>query len=351
MLKVYIDPASYVDLANILFSENNKYNVNNSYGPFIFLKKYCEDKGINLNTIDLWNPAEASEQDIYVAFEHKFILRKLYWKFRNKNYPIVDIKKFKKRILFQFEPPVVVPEIHFLIKKTAKIYDNVFFTWETRVSGVKHFHTPLPIPKKRIMPNYWENSSRRFLTLMNSNRRFMFRYRELLTERIRAIIFFSKTGEIDLYGRDWQKPLPFPYWFHKATIKKVYRGELENKYKKLSQYKFAFAIENCELPSYVTEKIHDCLYVGTVPIYLGAPDIEKFIPKDCFIDMRKFKDYNDLRNFLRTMPESEVRKYKENGRRFLESEGIKLFTGEHFAEIFVNTIVERDKSLPHFANA
>lgn len=340
MLKAYIDPASYVDLENILFSKDNEYNVNNSYGPFIFLKKYCEDKGVHLNTIDLWNPAEASEQDIYVAFEHKFILRKLYWKFKNKKYPIVNIQKFKKRILFQFEPPVVVPEIRFLIKKTAEIYANVFFTWETGVSDVKHFHTPLPFPEKRTMPEYWSKDGRKFLTLINSNRRPISHYKELLTERIKAIIFFGKTGEIDLYGRDWDKPLPFPYWFRKGAIKKAYKGVIEDKYEKLSQYKFALAIENCELPGYITDKIFDCFYVGTVPIYLGDPYVEKYIPKNCFIDMRGFKNYEELRKFLKSLTESEIKTYRENGRRFLESEGIKPFTEKHFAEIFVNTIVE-----------
>ncbi|MDO8486441.1 MAG: glycosyltransferase family 10 [Candidatus Staskawiczbacteria bacterium] len=338
MIKVYIDPGSYVDLENILFSKNNKYNVNNSYGPFIFLEKYCEDKGINLKTIDLWNSAEASGQDIYVAFEHKFILRKFYWKFRNKKYPIVDVKKFKKRILFQFEPPVVVPEIRFLIKKTTKIYDDVFFTWETGVSGVKHFHTPLPFPEKRIIPEYWGNGGRKFLTLINSNRTLFSYHKELITERIRAVIFFGKTEEIDLYGRDWDKSLPFPYWFYKSAIKKVYKGTLDDKYKKLSQYKFAFAIENCELPGYITEKIHDCLFVGTVPIYLGDPEVEKYIPKNCFINMRDFKNYEELRKFLKALTQSEVQTYKENGRRFLESEGIKPFTEEHFAETFVKVI-------------
>lgn len=339
MLKVYIDPASYVDLANILFSKNNTYNVNNSYEPFIFLKKYCKDKGINLNTIDVWNPASSSGQDIYVAFEHKFILRKLYWKFRNKNYPIVDIKKFKKRVLFQFEPPVVVPEIRFLIKKMVKIYDKVFFTWQTGVPGISHFHTPLPIPNKGMIPDYWIKEKTKFLTIINSNRMLISYHKELLTERIRAINFFSKTGDIDLYGRDWEKLLPFPYWFSKGAVRKVYRGALEDKYKKLSQYKFAFAIENCELPGYITDKIFDCFYVGTVPIYLGDPYVEKYIPKNCFIDMREFKNYEELRKFLYSLTEPEIQTYKENGRCFLESERIKPFTQEHFAEIFVNTIV------------
>mgnify|MGYP001558989709 CR=1 FL=1 len=335
MLNVYLDPSSYVHLGNAFFKKNDRYNINNCREPFIALKEHCRERDLNLNTIDFWNPAKAEGSEIYVAFEHKFILRKLYWKFRNKNYPIVDIKKFKKRILFQFEPPVVVPEIKYLIKQTLKIYDKVFFTWETNVPRIGHFFTPLPIPETGIMLEYWSNSDRKFLTLINSNRTLFSYHKELITERIKVVNFFGATEDIDLYGRDWDKPLPFPYWFQKNTIRKVYKGTLDNKYEKLSQYKFAFAIENCELPSYITEKIHDCLYVGTVPIYLGAPDIEKFIPKNCFIDMRDFKNYQELRKFLKSLTESEIKNYRENGRRFLESEKVTAFTKEPFVEKFV----------------
>ena len=339
MLNVYIDPNSYFHLNNELFRKDSKYNLNDCLAGARFLRNYCRERGINLNTIDLWNPAKADPADIYVSFDHKFLLRKFYWKLKNKNYQIINPKRFKKKILFHFEPPVVMPEIRYLVKKTLKIYDKVFFTWETGIPEIRHFHTSLPIPDNRVFLNYWANTNRSFLTLINSNRRLLSYYRELLTERIRAIIFFSQTGDIDLYGRDWDKPLPFPYWFHKNTIKKVYKGAVEDKYKKLSEYNFALAFENCELPGYITDKIFDCFYAGTVPIYLGDPDVEKYIPKDCFIDMRDFKNYTELRKFLKSLTESEIKTYKENGRRFLESERVKPFTKEYFAKIFVETCI------------
>ena len=167
MTNVYIDPSSYVHLNNAYFARDNRYNINNCREPFILFREYCLGRGININTIDLWNQTEAKREDIYVAFEHKFILRKLYWKLKNKDYPIVDIKKFKKRVLFQFEPTVVVPEIRFLTKKMVKIYDKVFFTWETGVPGISHFHTPLPIPSKGIIPDYWIKEKTKFLTIIN----------------------------------------------------------------------------------------------------------------------------------------------------------------------------------------
>ena len=42
----------------------------------------------------------------------------------------------------------------------------------------------------------------------------------------------------------------------------------------LARYKFLLAIENAECPDYVTEKLWKALKLGTVPIYLGAPNIQ-----------------------------------------------------------------------------
>jgi alpha(1,3/1,4) fucosyltransferase len=338
MINVYIDPSSYVNLGNALFQKGKEYNANNSREWVIFLKEYCAKNGIRVQTIDMWSSEVAKPTDVYVSFDHKILARKLYWKLRDKQYPIVDPEKFAKRILFQFEPPVVIPEIRYVIKKIPRLYDNIFFTWKTGNPNIRHFFTPLPIPESRILPEYWANTDRKFLVLINSNRRQLSYYKELLTERIRAILFFSKTGDIDLYGRDWDKPLPFPYWFHKGVIRKVYGGVLENKYEKLSQYTFAFAYENCELPGYITDKIFDCFYVGTVPIYLGAFDVEEYIPKDCFIDMRDFKNYQELRTFLKSLSKEQVQAYKENARRFIESDQIKPFANEYFGKTFVRAI-------------
>ena len=55
--------------------------------------------------------------------------------------------------------------------------------------------------------------------------------------------------------------------------------------------------------------------------------------------MRRFKNYTELRNFLKSLSESEIKTYKENGRRFLESEQYKPFTKEYFAKIFVDTCI------------
>ena len=337
-MNVYIDPNSYVHLGNTLFEESTTYNRNGCLKPYSYLRNYCGKRGIDLKTIDYWDGNKAGKGDVYVAFDHKNIGRKAYWKLKARNYPLADLDNFERKILFQFEPPVVMPEIKFYLKTGAwfRVYDKVLFTSKMEDERYIYFHTPQA--HEEVFPELWNNSERKFLTLINSNRKSFSRYKELLTERVRAVAFFSENSEIDLYGFDWDGLPIFPYWFHKKKIDKVYQGAVESKYKTLSNYDFALAYENCAMEGYITDKIFDCFFTGTVPVYLGATDIEKYIPKNCFIDMRKFNNYKDLRSHLKSLSRSEIKKYKENARSFLESEAFKPFTKKRFAELFVDII-------------
>jgi hypothetical protein len=61
----------------------------------------------------------------------------------------------------------------------------------------------------------------------------------------------------------------------------VYTSLLDKKYKDaLFNKKFSIVIENVKRPGYFTEKLIDCLYTKTVPIYWGCPDIDRFFNKD-----------------------------------------------------------------------
>ena len=52
-----------------------------------------------------------------------------------------------------------------------------------------------------------------------------------------------------------------------------------------AKYKFTIAFENAVARDYVTEEFYDLLIAGSVPIYLGAPNIDDFAPGDkCFIN-------------------------------------------------------------------
>lgn len=72
-----------------------------------------------------------------------------------------------------------------------------------------------------------------------------------------------------------------------------------SKIKLYNKYKFVIAFENCCAIDYVTEKFYDPLLAGAVPIYLGAPNIEAFVPgENCFVDIRMFSEPKQLATFL-----------------------------------------------------
>ena len=49
----------------------------------------------------------------------------------------------------------------------------------------------------------------------------------------------------------------------------------------MQHYRFYICYENTEgVEDYITEKIFDCFAAGFVPIYWGASNIEKYIPKN-----------------------------------------------------------------------
>jgi GR25 family glycosyltransferase involved in LPS biosynthesis len=57
----------------------------------------------------------------------------------------------------------------------------------------------------------------------------------------------------------------------------------------LSHYLFTLVIENSVDEGYITEKLYQALMSGSVPLYLGAPDVYKYLPSpDAIIDLRTY---------------------------------------------------------------
>jgi len=67
----------------------------------------------------------------------------------------------------------------------------------------------------------------------------------------------------------------------------------------MSRYKFDLSFENTIDDDYVTEKFFQPLVVGTVPIYLGASNINRFAPGDhCFINCNDYRDPRELAEYI-----------------------------------------------------
>ena len=191
---------------------------------------------------------------------------------------------------------------------------------------------------------------------------------ELYTWRLRAVQFFEQHGEIDLYGRNWdQMPTrvgktrtPFalrrlapPPWRLKqrlwpnplyAAAARASRGPAASKSATLAQYRFALCFENSQLKGWITEKLFDCFFAGTVPVDWGAPDILDWVPADCFIDMRRFSGLADLRAFLHALAPSAWQRYREAAREYVGSSRFAPFRRAAFVDL-VAGVLSADTSL------
>ena len=71
-------------------------------------------------------------------------------------------------------------------------------------------------------------------------------------------------------------------------------SEIPNKEIGLKDYRFSFCVENDTYDTYFTEKILDCFATGTIPVYLGAPDIGNHFNMDGIIILSEEFDVSEF---------------------------------------------------------
>lgn len=209
------------------------------------------------------------------------------------------------------------------------------------VAGNKYWrHTDMP----------WLSRVRRRLhELRERDHTAWLRANQLHDSRLVLMEHFNTHGKIDVYGSGWDHigHLPSRHRESLATLRplNIPPGH-QAKQELLSRHRFTLAMENFVYPGYVTEKILDSLVAGSIPVYLGAPDIESFIPKEAFIDIRDFPDPNDLRAFLDELDEDTAATMITAGRHFLESASGQRHSFENRGEFFAKLVSEMASS--HF---
>jgi hypothetical protein len=126
-----------------------------------------------------------------------------------------------------------------------------------------------------------------------------------------------------------------------VAARAAWRGSAKSKSQTLARYRFALCFENSVLKGWMTEKLFDCFFVGTVPVYWGAPDTLDWVPAESFIDMRQFADFAELRAFLKALTVADEQRYRDAARAYLESPRFDAFRRHTFAEL-VARIVHAD---------
>lgn len=103
-------------------------------------------------------------------------------------------------------------------------------------------------------------------------------------------------------------------------------NEIKTKEEGLCDYMFSVVIENGFYESYYTEKILDCFATGTIPIYLGTPDIGDYFNKDGIIDLTDEFDVSDEIYY------NKIDSIKENLEKVKDMEILEDFIYKNYLE-------------------
>ncbi|KAL7246876.1 hypothetical protein ACSBR2_001897 [Camellia fascicularis] len=83
------------------------------------------------------------------------------------------------------------------------------------------------------------------------------------------------------------------------------RDEAVEKVKTLKHYKFSLAFENSNEEDYVTEKYFQSLVAGSVPVVVGAPNIQDFAPSpSSFLHIRELEDADSVAKTMKYLAEN-----------------------------------------------
>ncbi|WP_413287826.1 glycosyltransferase family 10 domain-containing protein [Bdellovibrio sp. HCB337] len=320
---VYIDPSYEAFYGDKLFDLSNpNLNRDDQLLPFVRMRDEAAKSGMTVKTADFLSAESSSGKggDYYSMG----IL---------PDYESLKAKGVTAQAYILLEPPVVAPKFYQNLPSLTANFKSVYvhnthgdgYSLEgVRKEVLKKIYWPLPY--KGVLEKFWNRRERKSrIVVINGHHKPISSKNELYSKRIEAIAALEKYDIVDLFGRGWDKWLTrcslwLPYLLNRSALLKAYRGACGSKYETLSEYNFCLCFENMKMSGYITEKIFDCLYAGTIPLYLGAPDIEKYIPTEAFVDCRKFSNWNEMLNFVRAMTPEQIQSMREAGRAFFESE-------------------------------
>lgn len=232
------------------------------------------------------------------------------------------------------EPPLVAPHLYKILPELTSIFDQVYMH---NIEGDGYSLKNVDVLKLRklfidqpwsdTIDKYWLNQDRSLkVVAISGHHNPRFRRPEFYTLRIKAMLELSKFDAIDLYGKGWDKvfskQILWPFFIkNRRAIMSIYKGPCLSKHEVLSLYRYALCLENTPMKGYVTEKIFDCFYAGTVPLYLGAPDVENYIPSKCYVDLTKFSSWKEVWTYIGRISDSQWHDMREEAKSFLKNVG------------------------------
>jgi alpha(1,3/1,4) fucosyltransferase len=319
-MKISIIPFRNFKLENQLF-KGSEGSIQNKLEPYFYLKEYLKSHNIHINTYDITSIKDA-ELVIFFDLKISALIKSFIY------------RKLRKSIYIQYEPPVVEPlNKPSNLKWISKIFNQVL-TWQDDLIDDNFFSKfYYPIPSKNKENSIINFNDKKYITTIigykSSNQ-----INELYSERIKAINFFQKKySDFVFFGRGWDK-----------SLFKSFNGEINSKIEVLKNFKFVICYENeSKINGLISEKIFDCFYANSLPVFLGAQNISAYFPSEIYIDKRDFSTYDELDNYLLSINEKEYNHRISSIQKYLKSDSFRLFLKENFAKSIHKSILLESK--------
>jgi hypothetical protein len=357
---LFLDPPSHHFLRDRLFDPNAApFGGDQLMAPYAHLKSVLAEHGVKATTIDALPAGPVQGRSLYISVGGLERYRSL-----------ARRADLTMSAFFAFECPGNDPAMYRGMRAASRVFRRMY-SWSDAESLRPFVGAEIPLRRfcwpqsfNQVHEQLWSRQDRKFLMMMQGNKTPALAWGSLHRERLKAVEYFGRTGEIDLYGREWDQPayrvggrrVPYTLRVLKRRLlaawqrarpdplllaaRRAWRGPAASKSQTLAGYTFAICFENMVLKGWITEKIFDCFFAGTIPVYWGAPEIRDVIPPSCYVDMREFGDYQALGDHLRSLTAVRIQQYREAARAFLASPAYAPFTKESFAALVSRIVLE-----------
>ncbi len=297
-----------------LFHNLNASIGHNLLAQWVDFYEQGQRRGFELFTVDQINNIE--DIDVLICLDRP--------SFKNLKINSIFVNPKITKYLVTYENSMIYPanweaEFHNQFKR--------IYTWnDDLVDNVKYFkiNYATQVKEKMSLVVSQNEFEKRKLCGMISGAKYLDHPNSIYQERIDIINWFQQNNlsDFDLWGRGWEKfNLP------------CYRGETSQKLITGNGYRFLFALENAKgFTGYISEKIFDAYLSGSIPVYMGAPNVSDHIPKNTFIAFDEFNSIHDLFVYLKSMTYETYCHYLKNIDEFLSSAQFDQFSIRYFTD-------------------
>lgn len=302
-MKIAIIPSSRDYLGNQLFTDTNARD--DVLAPDREIKKAAEERGWSVATFD---QLPFKEADKVLAFNFEA--------FPEVILTALDTVGTANMVAIVREPPEIAPIYY--DQDIQRCFGGFYLPENTLPDNKNSFYLGFPVSP--VDSDWVPFEAKKFLVSITSGKFTSFKG-SLYGERIKAIKHFqaSLPEQFDMFGQGWERDTLFP-GISPHKLFPCYKGTVSSKHETMRKYRFSISYENSNnVYGYVTEKIFDSMRCGCVPIYLGAPDIEKYVPKACFVDRREFGSDREVEQFILGMSKEKYTSYLDAIKEFLNS--------------------------------